>query len=232
MPYFSLTYGEKFTAIAKLKRIYFLMSRDDLNSKIECVSLAYSLTSGGQGRKLNLIQKIKMLSQGNTNQINCNISRSETESKLPPLELGANNEKMSILFFLGFILGDGSIFFRIRNSQNIIPLILIKQSATPLNHILFTQILDFLTKFDVKGRISTSSEIVLIIEGKENVCKKILPLLVVYSDYFYWKETRLSVLTKFNKLFLLHTKHWLEAQLIMLKLAHSTLGKSKFPIDY
>nr|YP_010218647.1 hypothetical protein LK370_mgp176 [Morchella brunnea]UBU98510.1 hypothetical protein [Morchella brunnea] len=48
-PYLSLTYGEKFTAMAKLSRIDELNCLNTLSSRLEIINLAYSLTPGGGG---------------------------------------------------------------------------------------------------------------------------------------------------------------------------------------
>ena len=54
IPYFSLTYGEKFTAGAKLLRLAELAKVDTLSAKFETICLVYSLTSEGKTRLIPL----------------------------------------------------------------------------------------------------------------------------------------------------------------------------------
>lgn len=58
IPYFSLTYGEKFTAVSKLLRLYELSNIDTVAAKFETICLVYSLTSQGKNRFVSLKEKL------------------------------------------------------------------------------------------------------------------------------------------------------------------------------
>ena len=63
VPYFSFTYGEKFTAMSKLLRIIQLKSLNTLSSRLEIMNLQYSLTSGGKDRTTSLNQKLSLVTE-------------------------------------------------------------------------------------------------------------------------------------------------------------------------
>jgi hypothetical protein len=52
IPYFTLTYGEKFTAMAKLLQIAILERLNTLSSRMEIINLVYSLAPDGRNRTI------------------------------------------------------------------------------------------------------------------------------------------------------------------------------------
>lgn len=94
------------------------MNNDD--NKILLVKLVYSLTSAGKARKLSMEEKLNSL------------NLVDLKPKLV-ISYPDNPEAPSFLFLLGFLLGDGSIYIRIRmgksGSPSFIPNIIIYQKA-------------------------------------------------------------------------------------------------------
>ena len=104
--YFSLIYGEKFIAFQKLSTIRKLTSNPlNLNpsSLAQAIQIVYSLSENGNNRKLSLSEQLALFG----------ISQSKTDTPI----YTDNFNKITILFIIGFILGDGTLFLRLRNSE-------------------------------------------------------------------------------------------------------------------
>nr|QKS32166.1 hypothetical protein [Sphaerobolus stellatus] len=164
MPYFNQLYAEKYTGMLKLARIYDLMSVNSVKAKVELVSLAYSLTSSGF-RTIPLLTKIKAVT---------GLILSEIE--IPSLNCYTSNEKaFNLLWILGFMLGDGNIYVRIRDTKaglDFLPLFRINQTNTVVNLALYTKLFYFISS--LPGKLSPiikkqGDNLELHVFGKANV---------------------------------------------------------------
>lgn len=104
MPYFNQLYGEKHTGMLKLARIYELLPVKQQKAKVELVTLVYNLTSSGF-RSIPLVTKIQAVTGLNWNEI-----ERPSVSVYP-----SNDTPLNLLWILGFFLGDGNIYIRIRD---------------------------------------------------------------------------------------------------------------------
>jgi hypothetical protein len=104
-----------------------------------------------------------------------------------------NNKPLSVLFILGFLLGDGNFVIRIRRNQKgvwFIPVIRLEQKYTLDNRNLLNNILQYLNTQSVNGRISeyektlNSNHIVLTIENKTNV-HNFVKIIKEYRELFF-----------------------------------------------
>lgn len=116
MPYFSLTYGAKFMAMVKLLKIVAFDRGSTSSSRREIVDLVYSLSPDGRSRAITLDEKLSLV----TNKASKGFSELQPDAPLSseakPLEVKENTATMGILFILGFFLGDGSLYIRIRDN--------------------------------------------------------------------------------------------------------------------
>lgn len=118
-----------------------------------------------------------------------------------------NNKPLSVLFILGFLLGDGNFAIRIRRSQKgartrgrarqhsravqvwFIPIIRLEQKYTLDNRNLLNNILQYLNTQSVNGRISeyektlNSNHIVLTVENKS--VHQLVKLIKEYRELFF-----------------------------------------------
>lgn len=190
IPYFSLTYGEKYTAGAKLLRLAELKDLDTLSAKFETICLVYSLSPGGNSRMISL--KDKLISCGvdesyiSQSKLSAMVeSRNKQNKKLFP----ENNIPMSILFIIGFFLGDGCIYIRIRENDKglaFIPKFEIKQKNTFSSEQLMNKICEFFVNNGIKANVALNENYVLcVIEGVDSVCHKLLLFIEKYSEFFF-----------------------------------------------
>ena len=106
MPYFNQLYGEKHTGMLKLARIYELLPVKQQEAKVELVTLAYNLTSSGL-RTIPLTTKIQAVTSLNISEI-----------EIPSVSVYPfNGTSLNTLWILGFFLGDGNIYIRIRDKN-------------------------------------------------------------------------------------------------------------------
>jgi len=148
--YFSGVYGEKLRAFKLLQDLYKLKSNLDTDeNKILLVKLVYSLTSAGKARKLSLQDKLNSLSLVD---LKPKLLISYPESTQAP----------SFLFLLGFLLGDGSIYIRIRKGKSgspcFIPNIMIFQKANANATLVFTLLSKYLNSIGVKSIVITPNK--------------------------------------------------------------------------
>lgn len=164
---------------------------------IEIICLAYSVTIAGS-RKMNVFEKFyhitgKTLSPEQNRKIVQNFERKPINN--------ANPHSYSILFILGFFLGDGYGIIRIRKvllNLQFIPNFSITQKKDPINRKLFEEIQKFLKHIGVMAIIKEEkANFVLTIEGKNRVGK----LLSFFpQEYFFWKKAQIVLLNKVIKL--------------------------------
>lgn len=196
--YFSSVYGEKFMGFQKLNTIYKLKSNlTDDKDKVELVKLVYSLTSAGRKRKLSLEEKLRSLNLGGT------LENFSSEFKTSFRE---NSKVPSFLFLLGFLLGDGSIYLRIRltssGSLNFIPSLnfLQKYEDKYIPH-MFSMISSLLQSLGINSLVTAENKAgttSLRIEGIDAVTP-LVPLFKEYSSLGYWKSDDINMLLTFLK---------------------------------
>lgn len=88
----------------KLARIYELLPVKQQKAMVELVTLAYNLTSSGL-ITIPLITKIQAVTSLNISEI-----------EIPSVSVyPSNGTSLNILWILGFFLGDGNIYIRIRD---------------------------------------------------------------------------------------------------------------------
>ncbi len=143
-------------------------------NKILFVKLVYSLTSSGKARKLSLQDKLKSL------------SLVDLKPKLV-ISYPESTQAPSFLFFFGFLLGDGSIYIRIRmgksGSPSFIPNIIIYQKAGANATLVFALLSKYLYSIGVKSTVITpnkAGQTRLIIEGVIAVGL----LIPLFREYF------------------------------------------------
>ena len=239
IPYFSLAYGEKYTAGAKLLRLAELKNKDTLLAKFETICLVYSLTLGGHNRLISLKDKL----------IACNIYEDKldiTQSKISALveSRNKNNQKLypentlplNILFILGFFLGDGCLYIRIRDKKNgiaFIPKFEIKQKKVFSSVQLLQNICEFFLSNGIQATLQENDNYVLcVIEGIENVCQKLLPFLMKHSEFFFWKEYPLNMANQFRKLISLDTRNLLPVKYLLIKTIYSIENDRNYPFEH
>jgi len=151
------------------------------NDKVKLVKLVYSLSSAGKTRKLSLEDKLKSLN---------------LEKEFSSLEdvntFSENHNLPSFLFFLGFLLGDGSIYIRIRltssGSFKIIPSLnfLQKHDDKYIPH-MFSMISKYLKSEGINSLVTSENKAgttTLRIEGIKAVTH-LVPLFKNYSNLTY-----------------------------------------------
>ena len=189
--YFSGVYGEKYRAFIILEYIYklkFNLSNDE--NKILLVKLVYSLTSAGKSRKLSQEEKL--------NSLNLVDLKPKLDIYYPE-----NSESPSFLFILGFLLGDGSIYIRIRmgksGSPSFIPNIILYQKADTNSTLIFELLSKYLKSLGVKSLViaaNKTGQTSLRIEGVLAM-GILVPLFREYSSLGYWKSKSINMLLDF-----------------------------------
>ena len=121
----------------------------------------------------------------------------------------------SILFIIGFILGDGTLHLRLRNSDKgsiwLIPTLFLPQLKNKYNAHFFTMLEYFFKSLNIKTYIikkKNSSEIINILSSNERNIKNmniltiesissifeiLLPKIKPYSHYLYWKYNQYEI---------------------------------------
>jgi hypothetical protein len=140
--YFNSIYGEKYIAFQKLSTIRSLTStikNNDHSSLALAIHIVYSLSADGKNRNFSLS---KQLSLFGLNKININI----------PNYIN-NFNKITIFFIIGFILGDGTFFLRLRKSDKgsiwFIPLLLLPQLKNKYNAHFFSMLENFFLSLNI-----------------------------------------------------------------------------------
>lgn len=140
LPYFNELHGLKNHARMGLIEIDSLISSKqkvlDDQVKIQIIKLAYSITTG-YNRKYSLIDKIKFICP------NFEVNGALTINN----SLSCSTSSMNFSFLLGFFLGDGNIYVRIRDGETglqFIPRFKLTQVINEANYTLFLNMQMFL----------------------------------------------------------------------------------------
>jgi len=188
LPYFSLLYGQKKRDLAVLYKIYTLSINNLNNSNLsstftsEFIHLVYSINPEGQKRKVSLTEKLKIF--------NCfSIIYKDN------FEIKDNNNLPSKFFIIGLFLGDGSLGFVFNSPSSRLPKFYIKrvfnfaaQSNTKYNIELLKLIAE---RMSLKPHISVRQSGMVGLEYTgETVFKVIIPFLVEYKDWLFWKKNQ------------------------------------------
>jgi hypothetical protein len=166
--YFNNIYGEKYIAFQKLLDIRRLTfnnlklnkpssqikegivnnSTDSLSDLCLAIHLVYDLSLDGVMRKISLSDQLKLFNINNSN------------IKLPIYK--DNFTTPSILFIIGFILGDGTLHLRLRNSDKgsiwLIPTLLLPQLKNKYNAHFFSMLDIFFKSLNIKTYITNKTK--------------------------------------------------------------------------
>lgn len=231
IPYFNNCYGDKQRGLKILLKLYYLVnlfkkSKDDksLNEyKIKFIYLVYNIVDNSQ-RQLSLYDKIHNVI-GNTSK---DIDYNKLNIYLKSI-IKSKDPKMSILFILGFYLGDGSFNIYIRHEEKSLwyrPQFRISQKYTEDNHNLLINIQDYLNGYNIKSHITlpkNKTMVLITIDSIKNI-KILNSEFSNYSDYYFNKSDQLYLLGK-ACILLGKVKVWREGNLILLSLIYSMYNK-------
>ena len=181
--YFNLIYGEKYIAFQKLSTIRHLTSNHlrldpsslALKGYIHCLQ-SFFLQNGTE-RKLSLSEQLSLF------------CISPTNIDIP--NYTDNYNKVSILFIIGLILGDGTLHLRLRKSDKgsiwLIPTLFLPQLKNKYNIHFFSILENFFKSFDIKVYTINNAkdfETIEILSSSANVNKdniKEMTILTVES---------------------------------------------------
>ena len=209
--YFNLIYGEKYIAFQKLSTIRHLTSnhlRLDPSSLALATYIVYSLSANGTERKLSLSEQLSLF------------CISPTNIDIP--NYTDNYNKVSILFIIGLILGDGTLHLRLRKSDKgsiwLIPTLFLPQLKNKYNIHFFSILENFFKSFDIKVYtinnakdfetieiLSSSANVnkdnikemtILTVESIHSMFEKLIPMMKPYSHYFYWKYDQYELMSR------------------------------------
>lgn len=229
IPYFSLIYGDKFEGLAKILRLNELANMDTLAAKIESVHLAYSLSPLGKDPKISLKEKLGFVTEK---------YKSTTDKLIAVVNLKfpGNNVPMDLSFLLGFFLGDGSLYIRIRDNRsglNFIPKFEIKQRYTDTNANIMELICKFLQSKGIQANLRSSAQYVLcVVEGTDHVCNSLIPLLNTHKELFFWKAFQLKLTEQFGKLVNLDCRNLYHVNYLIIKTLYSIDNNRDLPIEH
>lgn len=173
-------YGEKYIGFQKLQTIRELkLDADNEESKIEIVKLVYSLSEAGRERKSLIEDKLDELGLSLL-----------TDNDEPETRYLDNPAVPTFLFILGFLLGDGSLFIRIRKTSggalNFIPVLDLFQKKSESNVHFFTMMSACLTNLGCKSFMMDhkTGMTSLKVEGVNSI-SVLLPLFQKYQGFGY-----------------------------------------------
>lgn len=252
IPYFSLVYGDKYKGFIKLKDIYNLHKGSNIlpETKVKVISLAYSLVNslafptyplspyeaggkrGGGGIGVKTLSKNEKLLAvlGET------IHSVYSSNTYPD-----NNQPLSLLYILGFLLGNGNFDIRIRDTKTgvwFIPRIRLEQKQTLDNSNLFNIMVEYLKKLNIEGSISKSpktplsSHIVFTIENKASI-GNFLKSIEKHRELFFWKNSQINKVIKSFIILSVAARHWKQSQIALVKFLYNDHDNNhEFSLDH
>lgn len=230
IPYFSLVYGDKYKGFIKLKDIYNLHKGSNIlpETKVKVINLAYSLVNS----PVKTLSKNEKLSAVLGETIH-SVYSSNTYSD--------NDQPLSLLFILGFLLGDGNFDIRIRDTKTgvwFIPRIRLEQKQTLDNSNLFNIMVEYLKKLNIEGSISKykktplSSHIVFTIENKASI-GNFLKSIEKHRELFFWKNSQINKVIKSFIILSVAARHWKQSQIALVKFLYNDHDNNhEFSLDH
>lgn len=219
MTYFSYIYGYKYRGFLMLKDLRSLLISGNLTNETiaNIIILGYNLVELSKSR-ISLNEKLLAV-------LNDKLYSKKLSAILNNYTF--NNRSLSMLFILGFILGDGNFSIRIRDTGKglwFIPMLRIYQKNVLLNRKLLHNIAKFLKGLGVNSHTAAEKEngrlLCLRIEGKG--VKAFYSLLSEHSKWFFWKKIQFSPLDKYFLLSNVASRHWKTGQLALLRDIYSS----------
>ena len=209
--FFNLIYGEKYIAFQKLFTIRHLTSnklRLDPSSLALATNIVYSLSAHGQERKLSLSEQLSLFCISPTN--------------IDVPNYTDNYNKVSLLFIIGMILGDGTLHLRLRISDKgsiwVIPTLFLPQLKNKYSVHFFSILEDFFKSSEIKVYIINNAKdseaidiisstanldknnikkmTILTVESIHSMFEKLIPMMKPYSHYFYWKYDQFELMSR------------------------------------
>lgn len=234
IPYLSLVYSDKHIGFLKLNDIFNLHKKPNVlkMSKVKVISLAYSLVnSPGEARK----------NQDISDKISAVLGKA-IKTEYSNIIYPDNDKPLSILFVLGFLLGDGNFGIRIRDTKKglwFIPLIRLEQKCTLNNSNLFNNIVKYLNKLEIDGRIYSaqekshnSSHVVLTIDNKTSL-SNFIKSIKKHRELFFWKQEQIDIVMKSLIIISVAARHWKQSQISLLQFLYNKSDNNrKFNLNY
>lgn len=247
--YFDSIYGEKYVAFQKLAEIRHLTSKnfstvsrsysncnDSLSDLNLAVHIVYDLSLDGRNRKLSLSEQLSLF----------NI----IPRKMVLPVYTDNLSTPSILFIIGFIIGDGTLFLRLRNSDKgsiwLIPTLTLPQLKNKYNAHFFSILKKFFNSLNIKTYINNNNKelellnpyifndetvlskdknktemSVLTVESLDSVFYKLLPLISPYSHFLFWKIDQYKLMSIVAKLVKAKTHYTLYGFINIIEIIYS-----------
>lgn len=79
---------------------------------------------------------------------------------------------------------------------------------------------------------SDKNYVLSVVEGIDNVCHNLLPLLENHKDLFFWKVRQLTMTNQFGKLISLDTRNLLTVKYLLIKTIYSIDNNRNYPIEH
>ena len=227
IPYLRYVYGDKYKGLAKLKDIYRINKEPNPSKRdqAEVIKLVYTLVDNSQ-RKISLKDKVHAV-----------IGESDLDLDTRK-EYSNNNEPLSILFILGFQLGDGYFYIHIRDVRNalwFIPLIRIQQKNTLDNRQLIQDMIKFLKGYNIHATLEQYRRnedggirivILLVIQNMVNV-RRYVDLIKDHREFMYWKEEQIDLIINVLVVISASATHWKQGKLAVLRLIYTKLDHER-----
>ena len=171
-------------------------------------NIVYSLSAHGTERKLSLSEQLSLFCISPTN--------------IDVPNYTDNDNKVSIFFIIGMILGDGTLHLRLRKSDKgsiwLIPALFLPQLKNKYSVHFFSKLEDFFKSFAIKVHtinnakdsetieiLSSSANVnkdnikemtILTVESIHSMFEKLIPKMKPYSHYFYWKYDQYELMSR------------------------------------
>lgn len=242
IPYFNSVYVDKQRGLVYLQQIYYLYyskngkvnkhtlyTKERVDNIIKRIYLIYNLVDNSQ-IKIKLEKKIELVLYNKAIPSNIieNIDHNFYNKYLNSVLTRHKKPSISILFILGFFLGDGNFNYVLRIQDKIslpwyIPELRISQKYTEDNLKLFKLIQEYLNNYGIMVNIKMDKDrnkkvIYLSIDNHSSI-KLFSVKIKDYYLYYYNKRDQLDLLN-ITCLLLGKVKYWRQANLILLSIIY------------
>ena len=244
IPFFNSVYGDKKRGLVYLQQIFYLYyskngkgnkhtlyTKEIIDNIIKRIYLIYNLVDNSQ-RKIKLEKKIELVLIDKAVPLNIieNIDHNYYNKYLNSILDRFKTPSISILFILGFFLGDGNFNYILRINDKIslpwyIPELRISQKYTEDNIKLFKLIQEYFNNYGITVNIkkelrkdSNKEAVYLSIDNHSSI-KLFSAKIKDYYLYYYNKRDQLELLN-ISCLLLGKVKYWRQANLILLSLIY------------